>query len=226
MRIYVIRHGQTLFNYLKRVQGWSDSPLTDLGILQAEAVGKHLSSVSFDAIYTSDLKRAVDTAKIISDKQSTEISIQISSLLREAYYGGFEGGSEMGPWKPVFKKYGYPVEKINTDFENTLQSLLREASNNKVRNIIAENDPMNLAENYSKYYNRINKFIREVIVQNDLQNVAVISHGGTSQLLLEILLDDTSQVTEVDNCSTSIVEIKNNQSKLIEFNTISYLEDI
>jgi len=38
-------------------------------------------------------------------------------LLRETYYGGFEGGSEEGPWTPMFKKYGYPASAIKTDFE-------------------------------------------------------------------------------------------------------------
>lgn len=65
MKLCIVRHGQTLFNYLKRVQGWSDSPLTDLGIRQGNIVADHLSSVSFDRVYSSDLNRAIDTANFI-----------------------------------------------------------------------------------------------------------------------------------------------------------------
>lgn len=54
MKLYFVRHGQTLFNYLQRVQGWSDSPLTALGVEQGKAAANYLSSISFDSIYSSD----------------------------------------------------------------------------------------------------------------------------------------------------------------------------
>ena len=98
MNVYIVRHGQTLFNFLERVQGWSDSPLTDKGVHQAKAVAIHLASIHFDAIYSSDLMRAMHTAEAILEKQNSVTELQTTPLLREAYFGGFEGGAEDGPW--------------------------------------------------------------------------------------------------------------------------------
>ena len=53
MKIYLVRHGQTLFNQQKKVQGWCDSPLTQEGIQQAIAVSKTLQSIPFEYAYSS-----------------------------------------------------------------------------------------------------------------------------------------------------------------------------
>lgn len=227
MDIYIVRHGQTLFNYLERVQGWSDSPLTDLGVCQGKAVGEYLSVVEFDAIYSSDLKRAIDTAKYIKKRQKKQTDILETELLREVYYGGFEGegGLEEGPWTPVFEEYGYSVEDIQTNFGDSLNKVLQEQSNEDIRNIIAESDDMNLAENYNQYFNRINSFSK-ILLKKEYNNVLIVCHGGTSQLLLEILLENSSGISEPQNCSTSIVKIKNNQPELLQFNETSYLKKL
>lgn len=226
MNIYIVRHGQTLFNYLERVQGWSDSPLTSLGVEQGKLVAEHLSDISFDKIFSSDLKRAIDTANYIVEEQNTSVTIETTNLLREAYYGSFEGGPETGPWEPVFLEYGYPVEKILTDFDNTLKTVLQEVPNEETRNIIAESDELNLAENYNQYFYRINSFIEELLLSKDeINNVLVVCHGGTAQLLLEILLEDSESITEPDNCSTSIVEVSN-QNRLVVFNETLYMDKV
>ena len=63
-----MRHGETLFNTQKRVQGWCDSPLTENGILQAEQAKQYFAKkgISFDAVYSSTQERATDTAKIVA----------------------------------------------------------------------------------------------------------------------------------------------------------------
>lgn len=226
MNIYIVRHGQTLFNYLERVQGWSDSPLTSLGEKQGKLVAEYLSDIHFDKIYSSDLKRAKVTAEYIGRKQNKSLNIEKTHLLREAYYGGFEGGPETGPWEPVFVKYGYSPEKILTDFDETLRIVLQEVPNKEVRNIIAANDELSLAENYNQYFERINSFLKILLsVKGIYDNVLVVCHGGTAQLLLELLLEDNTGVTEPRNCSTSIVEM-GSINKLITYDETSYMESI
>ena len=61
--IYLVRHGETQGNLDDKAQGHLDVPLTETGRLQAKAVGKRLSDIEFDAVYCSDLERALDTAK-------------------------------------------------------------------------------------------------------------------------------------------------------------------
>lgn len=72
--IYLIRHGQTRFNLQKKIQGFCDSPLTVLGIQQAQVARKHIDSLSivFDDAYCSTSKRAIDTLKILTDMPYTQ----------------------------------------------------------------------------------------------------------------------------------------------------------
>ena len=67
--LYLLRHGQTLYNLQRLVQGRCDSPLTSAGILQAKSAGAWMASqdVAFSAIYSSPLKRAMDTAYVVCD---------------------------------------------------------------------------------------------------------------------------------------------------------------
>ena len=59
--LYMMRHGQTLFNVRRRIQGSCDSPLTELGIKQAEAAKELIKDISFDHYYSSTAERASDT---------------------------------------------------------------------------------------------------------------------------------------------------------------------
>ena len=224
MNVYIVRHGQTLFNFLERVQGWSDSPLTDKGVHQAKAVAIHLASIHFDAIYSSDLTRAMHTAEAILEKQNSVTELQTTPLLREAYFGGFEGGAEDGPWGPVYEAFGYDPEEIKTNFTSSVNKILENHSNKEIRNIIAANDPLGLAENYDQYFNRIDEFLKQFILNaKEAENILVVSHGGTSKLLTELLLNDSSDILEQDNCSTTVVEVGLDKNILLDFNNTSYL---
>ena len=89
MTLYIVRHGQTVDNLENRIQGHTDSPLTDLGLRQAEAVAGRLASESFAAIYSSDLGRAVQTAEIVALRHG--LPVQTTPLLRESNLGVAEG---------------------------------------------------------------------------------------------------------------------------------------
>lgn len=88
---YIVRHGQTLLNQLERAQGWADSPLTALGEQAAAELGKVLSSVVFQAAYTSDTHRAFDTARLLLE-ESGQPTIEIcqDARLREWCLGTME----------------------------------------------------------------------------------------------------------------------------------------
>ena len=66
MVLYFIRHGESTHNAEGRIQGHSDAPLSSLGRQQSEAAAKALASIAFDAIYSSPLRRALETAQIIA----------------------------------------------------------------------------------------------------------------------------------------------------------------
>ena len=73
MRLYIIRHGETEWNVLRRFQGRSDIPLNDEGRRLARITAEALSEVPFARIYTSPLKRAYETAMIIKGERDIPI---------------------------------------------------------------------------------------------------------------------------------------------------------
>ncbi len=86
MNFYLVRHGQTDWNILKKMQGTEDIPLNDIGRKQAASCAQALSTISFEAIYTSPLSRAVETAQIISSYHNN-IPVIIEPGLIERDYG-------------------------------------------------------------------------------------------------------------------------------------------
>ena len=87
--LIVVRHGETLWNREKRMQGTTDTPLSDVGQAQARALGKRLSGRDFSALYASDLARARETASIIAEHTGRELVVD--ARLRERCFGIFEG---------------------------------------------------------------------------------------------------------------------------------------
>lgn len=91
MRLLVARHGATQHNLEARFTGQIDAPLSDLGLLQAEALADRLASLRFDAIISSDLMRARVTADRIARRHGA--SVQYDPALREIHLGEWEGQS-------------------------------------------------------------------------------------------------------------------------------------
>lgn len=107
--LYLMRHGQTLFNKQHKIQGWCDAPLTELGIKQAEAATSYFkeNKITFDHAYSSTSERACDTLEIV-----TNFNIPYTRLkgLKEWNFGAFEGKDEclnpMLPYGDFFKQFG------------------------------------------------------------------------------------------------------------------------
>ncbi len=87
--LYFVRHGESEANAAKRYAGQTDSPLTELGRRQAEAVAEALASVTFDRVVSSDLSRARDTAEAIARRH--RLSARIEPGLREIDVGEAAG---------------------------------------------------------------------------------------------------------------------------------------
>jgi probable phosphoglycerate mutase len=88
-QLILIRHGETLWNTERRMQGQLDSPLTERGLWQAQQLGIRLKNQPFTTLYSSDLPRAARTAEQIAIV--TGHNILIDERLRERHFGAFEG---------------------------------------------------------------------------------------------------------------------------------------
>lgn len=126
--LYLMRHGQTLFNVRRKIQGWCDAPLTELGIKQAEIASEYFknNNITFDHAYSSTSERACDTLEIVTD-----IPYKRLKGLKEWNFGVFEGESEdlnpALPYGDFFAKFGGEKEKeFQKRIADTCQKIMEE----------------------------------------------------------------------------------------------------
>lgn len=161
-RFYIVRHGETEWNVLKKLQGHADSPLTEKGISDAQVLAKEFSARSFSKVFSSDLLRAHRTAKIIAKEH--QLAVKTSQLLRERNFGAFEGKS-----LEVYLK--------------ELQSLLDQ------KNQLSDEEKIHFKEDPSiesdhEIIQRFTTFLREAAVAYAGKEVLVVSHSGMLKMLL------------------------------------------
>lgn len=191
MKIYLVRHGQTLFNKKGLVQGWCDSPLTDLGIRQAKNVGESLSSIKFTKGYSSTCERAVDTLDYIL--QGRDIVKQHLKGLKEMNFGYLEGDNE----QEVFKDFsdfdtiavnagGESSEQVEKRMFDTLETIAKENEGNvlvvghggSIFNFLMYLDPKKMEDFLSKGTFIQNCSVTILDYSNNKFNIEVI--GDTS----------------------------------------------
>lgn len=88
IKLYIVRHGETDWNKLGKIQGTTDIPLNDKGRKNARELKKIINDLKIDICLSSPLKRAKETAKILADNK---IKIIYDDLLLERHYGNLEG---------------------------------------------------------------------------------------------------------------------------------------
>ena len=88
MKIWITRHGQTRYNKAKRMQGRTDEPLNETGILQAKEARKKIGDMHFDAVIASHLDRAITTGAIIGGIEKSDVIVD--ERIIEADFGKYE----------------------------------------------------------------------------------------------------------------------------------------
>ncbi|MBQ6006165.1 MAG: histidine phosphatase family protein [Selenomonadaceae bacterium] len=162
MRIFLIRHGETEWNKQNRLQGNSDIHLSPEGFHQAMILAEHAPLQNADAIYSSDLARAVSTANILAERLN--LTVNTMPLLRETNFGDWEGRfiSELMEESPkAFGKFFTAPERCH---------------------------PPN-GETFLECQARVMIGIREIIANHENQNVIVVCHGAANRLILGAALD-------------------------------------
>ncbi|MQM59938.1 histidine phosphatase family protein [Lentilactobacillus buchneri] len=189
--LYMVRHGQTYFNIYNKLQGWSNSPLTEKGIQNAVDTGEKLKDTKFAAAYCSDTTRAEQTAqKILDENDASDIDAPITSMFfREEFYGYFEGNDMSQAWYLAGAPHGLP----------TFRDIVEKYSIGKAKDYLKEADPFHQAENNQEYWKRLDQGF-DLIKQNpeikDGDNVLLISHGNTLLSVVERYGNGQFDVTE------------------------------
>lgn len=178
-RIFFVRHGQTYLNTYNRVQGWIDSPLTELGESDAEKVGRTLASTPFVQAWSSDSGRAIKTrdAIVAQNVAKKTIVIHTSPAFREVFMGYFEGMYEPQMWELTAMQAG--------NYHNQSDLLQAGFSLDQMRDFVHDVDPLGQAENSEMFWNRALKGLDEISSQTKDGNYLVVSHGLTIRSFIE-----------------------------------------
>lgn len=175
--VYFIRHGETFFNKYHRMQGWSDTPLTEKGWTDAAKAGRALADLDFDYLFSSDLKRTVDTANtILKNHPTKKIQAPIQeAAFREEFFGYFEGADDDQSAIMV----GAPEKFIN------FREIIAKYGLAKMQNMIAESDPFHDAENHQHFGARVDKGFDRLRALPDGSVSVVVSHGMTISAIVD-----------------------------------------
>ena len=138
MNIFVVRHGQTEWNVMKKMQGSADIELNEKGLSQASDTADMLRDSAFDIIFCSPLKRAKQTAEIINDDRG--LNIIFDERLRERNYGEFEGTSkssfDYNEFWSYQKNMKYEKAENVQDFFRRIYSFLDDITSKEYNNIL------------------------------------------------------------------------------------------
>lgn len=204
-----MRHAQTYLNLYERMQGWANAPLTPKGIADCHASGRGLKNIKFDAVYTSDLQRTIDTANIILSEnlQSQNVSIVPMSEFREVFFGSFEG-------LPVFDIWPNIVKSIGSE----------DVSKQQLINRLHEIEPTKDAENYMAFWTRIEKGLMYLLktYKHTDKNVLIVSHGLAINIMLSGIIANYDFKGHLDNASVTKVTYRNGQFELECINQIDH----
>lgn len=204
MEIYFIRHGETLWNTLKIFQGRSDSPLTELGISQAEKLSEKLKDIEFTDFYSSPMGRTIQTTKIIMGDRKQEI--KFIEEFKEISMGDIEGIPR-------------------SEFEEKYPKEFYDFFNNP-----ADYDPkVYHGENYYEVIERVKKGLDKLLSYlNDSDRVVVVTHGVTLKALFHVITKEKMDVLGAakvpQNTSVSIVKYKDGKFNIEVFSDTSHLD--
>jgi probable phosphoglycerate mutase len=186
LTLYFVRHGETQYNVEKRMQGFSDSPLTEKGIAQAKAVGRGLAEIEFKAAYASESQRVIDTAKYALGDRS--IPLTTDARLKEMSFGALE----------------------------SLTFAEISAKDGKIMEALFSVNDLNLSapdgESFLQLFSRTKGIVDEIIKRHELEggNILVFSHGVTIGNYL-MQLTGTTKYPVHKNCSVSVVSYLNGE---------------
>ena len=198
-KIYLIRHGQTLWNQDMRFQGFSDIELSEEGVKQAEALSERLKTFEIAAVYASDLKRAEHTAKALASPHG--LSVKTDARLREVNCGEWEGLTGV----EIEEKYPGQLKQFFSEPATFAppggESLFAVGE----RCILAFNE---LAEKHRE------------------ENIAIVAHGGVIRsILANILVMDKDALWHLrqDNTCLNVIGIYEGRQIVELLNDINHL---
>ncbi|MBA7659294.1 Phosphoserine phosphatase 1 [subsurface metagenome] len=201
-RLLLVRHGITESNSAQKFVGHSDVELSTAGYRQVERLRDRLVDDKIDAVYSSDLRRALVTAEVISSGH--EVDIVTCPELREVNYGNVEG---------------LTFEEISRLYPEVAESLTNFSLRLKFPG----------GESFEGFIGRTSKFLDRLKKHTLSQTMLIVAHGGPLRVLVCCLLGiDLGHWRQIrlDNASLSIVETYSQRAIVSLLNDTAHLRGV
>lgn len=156
-RLYLVRHGQVVGYPTLRFNGHTDVDLTPVGVAQMEAVAEDLADVAFDAVFSSDLKRARYGGEALVRTRDMELGIRPE--FRELGFGDWEGMSR---------------EEIEEQYPGELDKRQQDILNHRI----------NGAETVFEFWTRVSGGLDTLIEENQGKTLALVAHSGVNRAII------------------------------------------
>ncbi len=204
LTIYLTRHGETEWNIEQKLQGWSDSPLTEKGKRNACQLGERLKSIAFQTVYSSPSERSLSTARLMM--QGRTCPLVIDEDLREIHFGDWEGQN-----RQVLSE-NYPQAYFN--FWNAPHLYTSETG-----------------ENFFELEQRLLTFFEKLKSRHQTGDVLVVTHTVVIKMLLATLKKQPleklwSTPPFIKDTSLTIIECVEDQLKIVLEADISHIQHV
>jgi probable phosphoglycerate mutase len=203
VRFVIVRHGYSVTNKVKMFAGHLDAELDEIGVSQAQYLKNYIcSNYHIDAIYSSDLKRAVDTVRPIADELGLEIKTEAG--IREL---------DVGEWK------GLLTTEVAERFPESYAVFLKDVGNAHPEG----------GESYSELAERTDEAFKRIAAENEGRTVLVATHGGVIRVLRCLwdgyCVTHAQVLPHVANASVSVAEYDNGRFRFVSVGYTGHLND-
>lgn len=193
--IYLVRHGETVWNRVKRFQGQTDVELTDLGQAQADLVADRLRREQLEIVVASDLRRASETAERIA--REAGCAVETDPSLREMHFGVWQG---------------FTREEIQERFDAAFSRYMEDALDGRPTE----------GETFREVIERVSAALEAIVRRFPEGRIGLVAHGGTIRAALCHYLGWDPRrrgIYRLDNCAVTLLEVRP------EFVSLHYLND-
>ena len=200
--IYITRHGETEWNVAGRIQGHTDVSLSERGRAQAGMLALRLASIPIDAVYSSDLSRAAETARVAVGER--EVPMTFTEELREYNKGVFEGLTE-DEYRVKYPELYEPSMANDLDFAPPGGETIRETSA------------------------RLAGIVQRVKDAHMDQSALIVGHGGSLRAGIVSLLDlplEANWKFAMGNCSLTVIYTYPDNAVMHLYNDTSHISGV
>ena len=200
--VILIRHGETEWNLSGRWQGHADSPLSNRGIKQAEALGKRMLKEKLDLFYSSDLERARHTSLLVGGPSSWHAEFKES--LRERDLGVLEG---------------LTTDEMLVNYPQEYHSFRNDGPDYQIPG----------GESFRQFYDRCSRALEDVAINNLGKKIGLVTHGGFLGAIFRYVLNiplDAERNFVLLNCSINRLEKTENGWNLLSWGDVAHLDGL